>query len=151
MTTARISHGTWILVSDGRKALLLHQDGDHDLPNFSVRHVLEAPENPRTAEQGTDRPVLTRPANGAGGSTTGQTDWHEQAERAFARQTVTTVARLLQEADDATRLVVVAPPKTLHVLREDMSPQMRAIVVGEMAKDYVRHPIGEIETLLTKG
>lgn len=151
MQTDRIVHGTWILVSDGRKALVLLQEGDHDRPNLSVRAVFEAPDNPRTSAQGSDRPTLTRPAGGAGGTATAQTDWHDLAEQDFARATLTGLTRILQEAGEAHRLVVAAPPRTLHVLRQAMSPQLKSLVVAEHAHDYVRHPVPEIERLLTKG
>lgn len=148
MTDIRITHGTWILVSDGRKALFIRQDGDHDLPNFSVQHMLQDDDNPRTAEQGSDRPGLTAPAGGAGGAAMEQTDWHDLSEKAFARSTLATLDRLSREIA-VERLVVVAPPRTLAVLRADMPPALRKCVLGEIAKDYVNHPLPEIERLLT--
>jgi len=149
MSGLRITHGTWILVSDGRKALFIRQDGDHDLPNFSIQHVLQDDDNPRTAEQGTDRPGLASPAGGAGGATMEQTDWHDLAEKAFARSALAAMDRLSQEIA-VDRLVVVAPPRTLAVLRADMPARLRGCLVGEIAKDYAHHPLPEIERLLTR-
>ena len=148
MTDLRITHGTWILVSDGRKALFIRQDGDHDLPNFSVQHMLQDEENPRTADQGSDRPGLNAPAGGAGGAAMPQTDWHDLAEKAFARSTLATLERLSREIA-IDRLVVVAPPRTLAVLRADMPATLRTHIRAEIAKDYVNHPLPEIQRLLT--
>jgi protein required for attachment to host cells len=141
MTAARISHGTWILVSDGRKALFIHQDGDHD--------VLEDDENPRTSEQGSDSPGTSHSSVGHGRSSVAQTDWHDLAEKAFARRTVDTLARLARDIA-VDRLVVVAPPRTLAVLRTCMPPELQKAVLVEIAKDYVKHPVPEIERLLTR-
>jgi protein required for attachment to host cells len=149
MTVARIIHGTWILVSDGRKALFIHQDGDHDLPNFSIQHVLEDDENPRTSEQGTDSPGTSHSSVGHGRSSVAQTDWHDLAEKAFARRTVDTLARLARDIT-VDRLVIVAPPRTLAVLRTGMPPELQKAVLAEIAKDYVKHPVPEIERLLTR-
>ncbi|MGL4443173.1 MAG: host attachment protein [Alsobacter sp.] len=149
MTAARISHGTWILVSDGRKALFIHQDGDHDLPNFSIQQVLEDDENPRTSEQGSDSPGTSHSSVGHGRSSVAQTDWHDLAEKAFARKTVDTLARLAKDIA-VDRLVVVAPPRTLAVLRASMPPELQKAVLAEIAKDYVKHPVPEIERLLTR-
>jgi protein required for attachment to host cells len=149
MTVARISHGTWILVSDGRKALFIHQDGDHDLPNFSIQHVLEDDENPRTSEQGSDSPGTSHSSVGHGRSSVGQTDWHDLAEKAFARRTVDTLARLARDIA-VDKLVIVSPPRTLAVLRTSMPPDLQKAVLAEIAKDYVKHPVPEIERLLTR-
>ena len=149
MTAARISHGTWILVSDGRKALFIHQDGDHDLPNFSIQQVLEDDENPRTSEQGSDSPSTSHSSVGHGRSSVAQTDWHDLAEKAFARKTVDTLARLAKDIA-VDRLVIVAPPRTLAVLRASMPPELQKAVLAEIAKDYVKHPVPEIERLLTR-
>ena len=50
-----IPAGAWILVADGKKALLLRNDGEELYPNL---HVIKksVQENPATHVQGTDRP-----------------------------------------------------------------------------------------------
>jgi protein required for attachment to host cells len=149
MTDVRITHGTWILVSDGRKALFMRQDGDHDLPNFSIQHVAEDNENPRTSEQGTQSPGTSHSSVGPGRSSVQQTDWHDLAEKAFARSTIETLSRLSRDIA-VEKLLVVAPPRTLAELRAGMTPALQRAVVGEIAKDYVRHPVSEIERLLTR-
>ncbi len=69
------------------------------------------------------------------------------AERDFARATVDGLERIAREMP-VTRLVVVAPPRTLAVLREAMPEPLRKATIAELAKDYVRHPVAEIERLL---
>jgi protein required for attachment to host cells len=47
------------------------------------------------------------------------------------------------------KLVLVAPPKALGILRKHLAPATRAVVIGEVAKDLVKFPIPEIEKYLS--
>ena len=55
MPTVKISHGEWVLVCDGTKALVLENVGDEKFPNLKTKEVFEQ-EDPKTHEQGTDAP-----------------------------------------------------------------------------------------------
>lgn len=77
-----------------------------------------------------------------------ETDFHEQAETEFALET----AEFLNERvriDDLDELVIVAPPRALGVLRKHLSREALAQLIAEIPKDLVKHPIAEIERLLT--
>ena len=77
-----------------------------------------------------------------------QTDWHELAERQFARE----VAAALETAVRAQRiaaLVVVAPPRTLAELRTAFHHDVKKKIIAEIHKDLTKHPVGEIERHLT--
>ena len=79
----RMDQGTWVLVADGEKFLLLRNVGNR------ARVALEvidhgAVDNPPTRAQGTDRPG--RLVHAAAGPTTVQeTDWHRLEKERFAR------------------------------------------------------------------
>src|SRR3954470_11825152 len=63
----RIDKDDWVVVCDGRKALIPENLGDEMLPNIRTREVHEQP-NPSTGAQGTDAPdrLMARPpARGA--------------------------------------------------------------------------------------
>jgi protein required for attachment to host cells len=79
-----IAHDTWILVGDGRKALMLRNDGTPQKPSLNVIDVLKDGDNPRTSAQGTDRPGRVLKGSLGGRSSVEQTDWHEIAEERFA-------------------------------------------------------------------
>jgi protein required for attachment to host cells len=59
MDKMRIDKGDWLIVCDGRKALILENLGDEMFPNLHTREVHEQP-NPSTSAQGTDAPAECR-------------------------------------------------------------------------------------------
>ncbi|MCJ9734052.1 host attachment protein, partial [Bradyrhizobium sp. PRIMUS42] len=63
MDKMRIDKGDWLVVCDGRKALILENLGDEMFPNLHTREVHEQP-NPSTSAQGTDAPGRLHAATG---------------------------------------------------------------------------------------
>jgi protein required for attachment to host cells len=84
MDKMRIDKGDWLVVCDGRKALILENLGDEMFPNLHTREVHEQP-NPPTGAQGTEAPGRLHGAAGSTRSSVERTDWHDEAERAFLR------------------------------------------------------------------
>jgi protein required for attachment to host cells len=86
----------------------------------------------------TDRPGRSQtPLKGAYGSGLERTSPHRTELRRFAHELATYLndhARV--RAFD--RLVLVAPPKLLGMLREELSPGTRARVTRELAHDYTK-------------
>ncbi len=145
-----LPNNAWVLVGDGRKALVLRNEGDAVFPNLKTTDALTTGRMPPTAEMGSDRPG--RAVQSADGRRSGmdQTDWHEMAEQHFAND----VARALDArhaAGEIEKLVVVAPPRTLAELRHSFSDGLRAKVIAEVDKDMTKHPVYEIERLLFGG
>lgn len=138
----KLPHNGMVLVSDGRKALVLRNEGDALYPNLKVDKVLEAPENPRTAEQGTDKPG--RAFMFEQRSAIEQTDWHSLAEQRFADE-VAQVFEAICLGGGAKAAIVAAPPRTLSELRHRFSEPMRRIILAEINKDLTKHPVYEIE------
>lgn len=138
----------WVLIGDGRKALVLRNEGDATFPNLRKIDIRLDAANPATSATGTDRPG--RAVDHLTGRRSGveQTDWHDIAEHRFVQHVAETLdAR--NEAGDISALLVVAPPKTLADLRQAFSEQLQKRIIGEVKKDLTRHPIHEIEKLLT--
>jgi len=145
-----IAHDTWILVGDGRKALMLRNDGTPQHPSLNVLDVLKDGDNPPTHVQGADRPGRVVQSNPSARSAVEQTDWHEIAEERFAAS----VAQKLNAAADGNRfekLILVAPPNTLAALRKTLDPKTAQRIVAEVNKDLTKHPVPEIARLLTGG
>jgi protein required for attachment to host cells len=109
--------------------------------------VLEAEPNPPTREQGTDRPGRSFDSASGRPSAVAQTDWHAQAEAEFAR-TVAQAIETLLSGDAASRVVIVAAPKTLAELRTSLPPAVRERTASEIDKDLTNHPIGDVEKIL---
>ena len=141
-----VRNGSWVVIGDGKKALVLQNAGDAELLNLRRVSVREQ-DNPATRDQGTDAAGrASNTVNGRGGSMA-ETDWHEIEEARFA-------AALAADINTASRahlfkeLVVIAPPRTLAELRREWSKDTEKTIVAEIPKDYTHHPIPEIETLL---
>ena len=149
MTKAKLAipHGACIVVADGKRALFLHNDGDEVYPNLRTARVLEQ-ENPPTHEQGTDRPGRTSDTAEGHRSAFAETDWHRLEEERFLGR----VADLLKEGVNAGRyekIVLVAPPAALRVLRKAIDRQVSSRIIAEVGKDLTNQPLPDIEQALT--
>ncbi len=143
MEYLRIPRNTWLVVCDGAKSLFLRNDGDANLLNLIPVEVTLQADTP-TRELGTDRPGRVYQSQGAARSATEDTDWHSQAERDFL---VNVAEWLNAHVQDNTikKLVVIAPPKALGILRENLLPATRTVIIAQIAKDLVKLPIPDIE------
>jgi protein required for attachment to host cells len=82
-------------------------------------------------------------------SAVSQTDWHDQAERAF----LTSLAVRLDKAvatGETKAIAMIAPPRALGLLRERYSAAVRQAITKEVGKDLVKAPIHMIENWLTE-
>ncbi len=138
-----------ILVGDGRKALFLRNTGNSKRPDLRVEQVFQDEYRPHTAELGADRPGRVLDHASGRRSAVDQTDWHELAEHAFARE----IAAKLESGVGTgaiERLILVVPPKTLAELRNCLSDRVRERIVKEIVKDLTKHPVAEIERILAE-
>jgi protein required for attachment to host cells len=147
MSELLIRNGEWVVVCDGAKALILENAGDTKFPNLKTIEVFEQQDLP-TRELGTDVPG--RAVNSVGNirSAMEQTDWHDQAEKAFLVQ----LAQRLDVAVTAGKpksLIIVAPPRALGMLRPAYSYALKGAVRAELDKDFVKMPVHEIEKRLS--
>lgn len=141
-----LPHDAWILVGDGRKAIVLRNEGDQVYPNLQTVDVFETGPVPPTADLGTDRPgrVILRDGRRSG---VRQTDWHDLAEHRFAAEVAHALEARLAQGHFAA-LVVIAPARTLADLRHAFPAALRHKVIAEVDKDLTKHPLHEIERLL---
>jgi protein required for attachment to host cells len=124
---------TWIVVADGARARFLLHKGigkglaramDHDMANELLpNREIVSDDAGRYADPG-------------GGSSRVEptVDYHEFEKERFSNQ----VARVVNKAraqKQFDRLVLVAPPKTLGYLREELDKHTRELVYGELHKD----------------
>ena len=165
----QIPHDAFVLVADGRKMLILRNEGDAVQPNLQVEAKQIHP-NPKDSDQkrdasgtasstqsGPGAPSVARNgsmhAQGGGAQfapargTFEETDFHQLEEDRFAAET----AEMLRKralSNDFDKLIVVAPPKTLGELRKHYHKEVSSRVVGELDKDLTGHPVDQIERLL---
>ncbi|MDE2376900.1 host attachment protein [Bradyrhizobium sp.] len=146
MNKMRLDKGDWLVVCDGRKALILENLGDEMFPNLHTREVHEQP-NLSTHAQGTDAPGRLHGSVGDARSSVEQTDWHDEAERVFLKG----LAGRLNSAvtsGETTALTMVASPRALGMIRADYSEAVRKAIRSEVGKDLVKMPVYEIEKQL---
>jgi protein required for attachment to host cells len=147
MAKMKISEGTWVVVCDGAKALVLENVGDATMPDLKTREVYQQ-KGAATRDLGTDAPGRAAGIDGKNRSAVGQTDWHQRNEQAFLED----LAKRLESrvsAGDVKSIVLVAPPRALGVLRNALSPALKGVVRAEIDKDLVAVPVYEIEKRLT--
>jgi protein required for attachment to host cells len=146
MDPVHIPTNALVLVSDGRRARLLRNQGTPRNPQLIIEHSLEQV-NPATRDQGSDKPGRRH----GGGSTQGaieQTDYHQLQEERFAAE----IAEMLYKLGHAGRyedLVVVAPPKMLGDLRANFHQEVTDAVVAEVPRDLTTYSVPEIGRLLS--
>jgi protein required for attachment to host cells len=147
MSKIVIQQGDWVVVCDGAKALVLENIGDAKFPNLKTREVFEHKGLP-THELGTGAPGRTVSSVSHVHSAVEQTDWHDQAERAFLHDLAQRLDAALA-AGKTKSLILVAPPRALGMIRPLYSHALRAAVRVEVDKDLVKMPVHEIEKYLT--
>lgn len=141
-----IAYKTWILVADGEKALFLENIGDGELPNFEIRRV-EEQDNPPSREQGANRPGRMNDGGTAHRSAVEDTDWHQLGKERFAAELAEMLYKMAHRGT-FEKLVVVAPPKILGEMRQQLHKEVQDRIVGEIAKDLTNHPVDQIEKML---
>jgi len=146
MEKLKVGTGDWVVVCDGRKALILENIGDRMFPNLHMKEVREHADQP-TSAQGSDAPGKVHSSVGTARSAIEQTDWHDEAERAFLKA----LAERLHQAvttGETRGLTMVASPRALGMIRADYTDAMRKVLHGEVHKDLVKLPVYEIEKQL---
>lgn len=141
-----IPHNCLVAVADGRKLLLLHNEGDDQFPNLKVI-AKEEQDNPPTREQGTDRPGRLGDTS-LGRSAVESTDFHQIEEDRFA-DNVADILYKRAHAGKFDKLILVAPPRVLGRLRDTLHSEVRQRLIAELDKDLTKHPPAKIEEVLT--
>jgi protein required for attachment to host cells len=139
----RIKAGAWVVVCDGRKALILRNAGDHVFLNLQLEESHEDFDL-RTSEPGGGR---VHESTDMSRRNLTQTGWRDQNEREFLHGLAKRLDRALA-GGAVSEFIIIAAPRALGMLREAYSPALRKAVKREFAKDYVNKPVYGIEQQL---
>lgn len=147
MSGVTIEHNAWVMVGDGEKALFFRNEGDAAYPNLEVVNVLEQ-DNPKSSEQGTDRPGRSYSSVGTARSAMQETNWHKLEKHRFAKEIAD---ELYKQAHRGrfSQLILAAPPMIMGDLRKALHKEVATRVVAEVSKDLTNMPPHEIERILT--
>jgi protein required for attachment to host cells len=133
---------TWVVVTDGGKALFFVNHGGKLAPCLELGDELSL-DNPRTRDQGTDRPGRYNDSMGRKSSVE-ETDWHRLAKAQFAEA----IADKLNSAALSgafQSLILFADAVTLGELRKRFHKEVNLRIVFEEALDLTKHPVADIE------
>ena len=141
----RVPRNSVILVADGRKRLLLRNEGDAEALSLTVFSALED-SSQRTRDIVTDSPGRTFAPNSGGGAFPAA-DAHDVEESRFAADTAEMLSRAVLSGDFSD-VIVMAPPKTLGQLRKHYRPDVENRIIREVGKDMTGSPVEQIEKIL---
>jgi protein required for attachment to host cells len=139
----KLRQGTWVVVCDGRKTIVLENIGDEQYPDLRTKSALEVEDAP-TSALGTDRPGRVHQSVGSARSGVEQTDWHDRDEQEFLKALAGRLDKAVL-AKEVSHLVIVAPPRALGVLRKAFSQHVTNAIVTEIDKDLTGAPVSDIE------
>lgn len=139
----QLENGTWVMVMDGTKALILQNVTDGRDPNLEV---VRKDENDATDSRAVSTPD---PQQQGVRRQLDASDFHNTTEHGFAEE----MAEWLYKAAHRNRfqrLVLVAPPKVLGTLRQKLHKEVASRVVGEVHKTLTGHPVDQIERIVAE-
>lgn len=135
-----------MLVADGARMLLLRNSGDAVYPILDVI-AHRTIDNPPNREQLSDAPGLSFSSHGPGRNTEQKSDPHQEREDRFAIEAAGVLANAVSE--HASDVIVVAPPRTLRMLRRHYDHATKQKLQAEIDKDLTKHPVSEIVRLIS--
>lgn len=146
-TAMLVPHNSFVLVTDGKKMLFFRNAGDAQFPDLAVERKREQDVPPDRALK-SDAPGTSSVSVGSVRSTMEETDYHQLEEERFAAETADLLKRRAL-ANDFDSLIVVAPSRTLGALRKHYHKEVEKRLTREIPKDLTRHPVEEIEKILS--
>jgi protein required for attachment to host cells len=141
-----VPHGTLVMVVDGAHARLFRNVGGDIAPRLTLIEE-EAHTSPRTSSMGTDRPGRVHESATTGRSSHASPDYHQIDEDRFAASAAERMTALMT---GDVRMILIAPPHTLGIIRKHLKPGIRQHVLAEISKDYAERSPAEIAAMLER-
>lgn len=141
-----IANNALVLVTDGRKTLFFRNHGDENQIDLRTENFDERVDAPNR-ELKSDAAGSSKQSFGYGRPALGETDFHQQEEDRWAHAAAEAVnERVLKNNFD--QLVVIAPPKTLGLIRKKLHKEAERRLLCEIPKEMTGRPIPDIEALI---
>ena len=141
-----IPHGALVLVADGKKMLLLRNQGDEGIIDLRTEAHDERDDR-KDREIKTDAPGTQSQRVGMGRDTMEETDFHRQEEDRWVKDAAEELKKRALR-NDFEALVLIVPPRALGVLRKELHKEVEKRVVLTLNKEMTDRPIPDIEELL---
>ena len=135
-----------VLVADGTKILFLRNHGDENQIDLRTE-AHDQREDRKDREIKTDAPGTTKQSAGYGRSTYEEPDFQQQEEDRWIKDAADELkARALR--NDFEVLAIVAPPKSLGILKKCLHKEVARRVACTVNKEMSGRPVPDIEALL---
>lgn len=148
----RITHGSFVVVMDGCKAMFFRNIGDVNFPKLKLESEKSQP-GLKDHEIRSDAPGRTMWTGGAGNalgiSAYEEPDFKRLEEERFAGE-ITEILKEKALQNDFDALIIVAPPKALGEMRKHYHKEVSARLKAEISKDLTGHTIEKIEKILAE-
>lgn len=141
-----LKHGALVCAMDGSKMVLLRNQGDTQKPVLQPI-IQEAADNPRSSEQGDDRPGRSFSSASPRRSAMTETDLHNEAKTDFARRAIAILEA--HHSEHSGDLIVLAAPSVLGNFRKLCPASLKSAIVAEIDKDVVNHAPGDIAAIIS--
>ncbi len=142
-----VPNNALILAADGGQYCLFRNAGHGfaiELDVLAEAHLA----NPKTSDRGSDAPGRTRQSIGKHRAAYDQKDLHEAEEAAFVSSAVNRLEDYAR--DSASSIILIADPRTLGRLREELSDSVQSRVALEVSRDYAMRQADDIVELLKR-
>ena len=137
---------TYILIADGARARLLLSEG-RGKPLAEVPGSEQAQDIRPDRELSAERPGRVHELATVERHAIERDDLHRREKERFAQALADSLDRRLA-AGEYDRVVIAAAPETLGTIRAALSERVRAVVLGDIAKDLTKLPNPQIRTHL---
>ncbi len=145
-----VEHGTLVVAADGGGAIVYRNAGHEGLARLEIVETHDAHHKSFTRELGTDKPGRVSTPSGGKTAVAGP-DYHDQAEREFAKTLATRLDQLIgapEHAKAQPHVVIFASPRFLGMIRSDYSVRLKGALKSEVGKDLRAAPMKQIEHAL---
>lgn len=145
----KIKAGLWVVVADGKRGLILVNEGNALNPDLKTLRVYEQ-ENPKTSEQGRDKPPRAFQSVGERRSSMATTDLHRKAEDKFVDQIINDLSKDAS-ANTFESIVIIAPPTAIGEMRKHSKHDaLNKRIIAWIDKDLTHHSIPDITVAVAK-
>ncbi|TFL16290.1 host attachment family protein [Jannaschia formosa] len=141
-----IPHHALVVVTDSEKALFLRNRTDAEDPNLDVIEKETQP-NPPDREQTANRRGRVHESASPGVRAYDETDFHELQKDRFAADLADRLYHMAH-AGEFKKLILVAPPQVLGVVRDAMHKEVADKLIATLDKTLTNHPRHEIEEIV---
>ena len=142
----RIKPDCLIIVADGQNASFLQNQDMGAQVKLSCLHTMTLA-NEASHNLATDRPGHTQLGSSTRKASYEQTDLHQVNEHRFLEQ-VSAKAQELFTANACKSVALIAEPRALGVLRQEISAKLKGVTSLEIAKDYTKTALADLEKIL---